>query len=110
MILTTLPNDLLYYITHFLDLSAKINFRETNNDICKNVRYMEIKIEKMNKKIDKLLNGRIYILCRLRLAALCGLHEHTVAHIWSWVTSLDDVNTDALPFLRQIGRAIYKNT
>ena len=110
MNLIMLPNDLLYHITQFLNLSAKINFRETCNDTCKNVRYMEIKIEKMNIKIDKLLNGRIYILCRLRLAALCGLHEHTVADIWSWANSLDDVKIDALPFLRQIGRAIYKNT
>ena len=43
MNLTTLPNDLLYHITHFLNLPAKINFRETCNDIKLNVRYMEIK-------------------------------------------------------------------
>jgi hypothetical protein len=109
MNLTTLPNDLLYHITHFLDLSSKINFRETCNDTNKNVRYMDIKIEKLNKKFDKLLNGRLYILCRLRLAALCGLHEHTVADIWSWVNSMNGVDTDALPFLREIGRAISKN-
>ena len=74
------------------------------------VNYMEIRIEKMNVKINDLSGGRNYILCRLRLAALCGLHEHTVADIWSWATSLGDVNVDALPILRQIGSAIHKNT
>ena len=60
------------------------------------LKFMDIRIGKMDAKIEKLLNGRMYILCRLRLAALCGLHEHTVANIWAWATLLDDVKTDSL--------------
>lgn len=110
MLLSTLPNDILYYITQFLSTSDKISLRETSIELNNIVNFMEIRIGKMDLKIEKLLNGRMYILCRLRLAALCGLHEHTVASIWTWITLLDDIKTDALPILRQIGQAIYKNS
>ena len=86
-----LPNDLLYTITKFMSASDKMILRETCIDLKDNVKYMEIRIQKMNIQIDKLLNGRMYILCRLRLAALCGLHEHTVASIWSWATLIGDI-------------------
>jgi hypothetical protein len=110
MNLLVLPNDLLYYITIFLSISDKIVVRETNKEFNNNVNFMDIRIGKMDAKFEKLLNGRMYILCRLRLAALCGLHQHTVANIWSWITLLDDVKTDSLPILRQIGHSIYLNT
>jgi hypothetical protein len=110
MNLLVLPNDILYYITKFLSIPDKMTMRETNKELNNNVKFMDIRIGKMDAKIEKLLNGRMYILCRLRLAALCGLHEHTVANIWSWVTLLDDVKTDSLPILRQIGSAIYNKS
>ena len=110
MHLLILPNDLLYVMTNFMSVSDKMTLRETCIDLKENVNYMEIRIEKLDVKIDKLLNGRMYILCRLRLAALCGLQEHTVASIWSWVTLIGDITDDSLPILRQIGSAIYKNS
>jgi hypothetical protein len=110
MNLLALPNDLLYYITKFLSISDKMTMRETNKEVKNNVKFMDIRVGKMDAKIEKLLNGRMYILCRLRLAALCGLHEHTVANIWAWATLLDDVKTDSLPILRQIGSAIYNKS
>lgn len=109
MNLIMLPNDILYHITSFLSAKEKIVVRESCIELYKNVDYMQIRIERMNSKIEKLQNGRMYILCRLRLAALCGLHQHTVASIWSWITSYDDIKIDALPLLRQISRAIYVN-
>ena len=109
MSLSALPNDILHHITNFLSISEKISLRETCIELNSIVNFMEIRIGKMDRKIEKLLNGRMYILCRLRLAALCGLHEHTVASIWSWVSLISDVKTDALPILRQIGHAIYRN-
>lgn len=110
MKLLMLPNDILFYITQFLPVAEKMAIRETCIEMNTAVNYMDIKIEKMNKKINKLITGRIYILCRLRLAALCGLNQHTVADIWSWATSIGDIESDALPILREIGRAIYKNS
>ena len=110
MHLLILPNDLLYVMTNFMSVSDKMTLRETCIDLKNNVNYMEIRIEKLDVKIDKLLNGRMYILCRLRLASLCGLQEHTVASIWSWVTLIGDITDDSLPILRQIGSAIYKNS
>ena len=106
MPLLALPNDILCYFTDFLSTTEKMALRLTCEELNQNVNLMQIRIEKMNGEIDKLINGRIYILCRLRLAALCGLHEYTVATIWSWVTLLDDVKTDSLPMLRQINKAI----
>jgi hypothetical protein len=102
-----LPNDIIYYIIRFLSKIDKISAREISTDFYKEITYMEIRIEYLNLKIDKILNGRIYILSRLRLASLCGLQEYSVATIWAWITLFDDVKTDALPILRQIGNAIY---
>jgi len=110
MNLLIMPNDIIYYISRFLSITDKIAWRETCIELNSSVNFMEIRIEKMNIKFDRLLNGRIYILCRLRLAALCGLHNHTIADIWSWVNSLGDITVDALPILRQIGRTIYRNS
>ena len=106
MKLLMLPNDILYYFTRFLSTTEKMSLRETNKELCNNVRFMDIRIDKMSSKFDKLMNGRQYILCRLRLAALYGLQDYTVASIWSWVTLLGDIKTDALPILRQISSAI----
>ena len=106
MQLLALPTDIQCYLTKFLSTTEKIALRQTCKESNQNVSYMQIRIEKMNEEIDKLINGRMYILCRLRLAALCGLQEYTVATIWSWVTLLDDVKTDSLPMLRQISNAI----
>ena len=102
MHLLMLPNDLLYVMTNFMSLSDKMLLRETCRDLKDNVNYMEIRIEKLDVKIDKLLNGRMYILCRLRLASLCGLHEHTVASIWSWATLIGDITDDSLLFLDRL--------
>jgi hypothetical protein len=110
MDILALPDDILSYILHFLSVSDKISARETCQEFGKNVNLMQIRIEKLDCKINKLLNGRIYILSRLRLAALCGLQEHKVADIWAWITLLGDIKTDALPILRQIGRAIYRDS
>jgi len=106
MPLIALPTDLQCYLTKFLSTTEKINLRQTCKELNQNVNYMQIRIAKMEKEIDKLFNGRIYILCRLRLASLCGLHEYTVANIWSWVTLLDRENPDSLYMLRQISKAI----
>ena len=106
MYLLALPTDLQRYLTKFLSTTEKINLRLTCKESKLNVNYMQIRIEKMEKQIDKLIDGRMYILCRLRLAALCGLHEYTVANIWSWVTLLDRENPDSLHMLRQISKAI----
>ena len=106
MNIVTLPNDILYIIFRFLFTSEKINARETCRDFKYCMRFMELRIETMNIKYDKLLNGRNYILARLRLAALCGLNNYKVAEIWSWVTLMTDTKIDALPILRQLGQAI----
>ena len=103
-----LPNDIIYYITRFLPITDKIVARETSIEFYKEITYMEIRVANLNLKFDKILNGRTYILSRLRLASLCGLHEHSVATIWAWITLLDDVKSDSLPILRQISSAIYK--
>lgn len=104
-----LPNDMRFYITRFSLLSDKINMRETCIELKNSISFIDIRIEKFNSKFEQILTGRIYILSRLRLAALCGLHEHTVANIWSWVSLVGDIKSDALPILRQIGNAICKN-
>jgi len=102
-----LPNDMIFYITRFLSMQEKITARETCIDFNDSIKFIEIRIGKMDIKIEKLLNGKIYILSRLRLAALCGLQAHTVADIWSWVTLVSDMKSDALPILRQLNHAIY---
>ena len=109
MNILVLPNDMLYHITKFLPVSDKMIMRESCRELNIVVRLMEIRIDLMDCKFDKILNGRTYILSRLRLAALCGLHEHDVANIWAWVTLLD-IKNDALPILRQISQAIYQNS
>ena len=110
MYIIVLPNDIIYCIIRYLSIWDKIAMRETCTELNNNISFMEIRIGKMDYIIANLLNSRMYILSRLRLAALCGLHEHTVANIWSWATLIDDVKTDALPILRQLGRAIYQKS
>ena len=106
MQLLALPTDIQCYFTECLSSTEKMALRLTCKELNQNISFMQIRIEKMNVEIEKLLNGRMYILCRLRLAALCGLHEYTVATIWSWATLLEDVKIDSLPMLRQISKAI----
>jgi len=103
---TTFPNDILYVITRFLSPNDKISVRETCIDLNNSVRFMELRIENMNIKFDKIINGRNYILARLRLAALCGLNTYEVAEIWSWVSLFQEQKQDALSILRQLGEAI----
>jgi len=110
MSILLLPNDIIKYITTFLSTNDKTAVRESCKELLINVNLMKIKIEKMDKKFKELHSGREYILSRLRLAALCGLHEFTVANIWNWITSLDNSKDDALPILRQISDAIKKVT
>lgn len=101
-----LPNDILFYITSFLSVSDKIAARETCMDLYNSINYMQIRVEKMDIKIDKLLNGNIYILNRLRLAALCGLQNHSVAEIWSWISLISDIKQDSLQIIRRLDNAI----
>ena len=101
-----LPNDILYTITRYFSLSDKISVRETCRDFNYCIRFMEIRIETMDVKYDKLITGRNYILSRLRLAALCGLNNYKVAEIWSWVSLFQEEKQDALYILRQLGQAI----
>ena len=100
---------MLYYISRFLSASDKLTARKTCIEFKNNVKLIDARIEIMNRKIEKIINGQKYILSRLRLAALCGLDNYTVANIWSWVVMIDDEKPDSLPILRQIGRAIYNN-
>ena len=70
---------------------------------------MDIKVGKMDIKIDNILDGRVYILNRLRLAALCGLSDDKVACIWAWIenqNSKEIIIKDALPFLREINSCL----
>jgi hypothetical protein len=106
MNIVLLPNDILYIITKFLSTSDKISVRETCTDFKDCIRFMEIRIETMNDKYDKLINGRNYILSRLRLAALCGLNNYKVAEIWSWVSIFQEPKEDALTILRQLNESI----
>ena len=106
MNITLLPNDILYMITRYLSSSEKISVRETCKDFKYCIYFIEIKIETMDVKYDKLITGRNYILSRLRLAALCGLNNYQVAEIWSWVSLFQEEKQDALYILRQLGQAI----
>ena len=101
-----LPNDMLYYIIHFLSTTDKISMRETCEDFKYCIYFMEIRIETMDIKYDKLITGRNYILARLRLAALCGLNNYKVSEIWSWISLFQEPKQDALYILRQLGQAI----
>ena len=101
-----LPNDILYTITRYLSTSEKIYIRETCKNFKNCIYFMEIRTETMNIKYDKLINGRNYILSRLRLAALCGLNNYKIAEIWSWVSLFQEEKLDALYILRQLDQAI----
>ena len=101
-----LPNDILYMITKYLSITDKIYVRGISKDFKDSIRFMEIRIEFMDIKYDKLISGRNYILSRLRLAALCGLNNYKVAEIWSWVSLFHEEKQDALYILRQLGQAI----
>ena len=59
MNVTMFSNDILYTITRFLSTNDKIAMKETCLDFKNSIRFMEIKIEIMNVKFDKLINGRI---------------------------------------------------
>jgi hypothetical protein len=106
MNIVMLPNDMLYTITRSLSSSEKNCVRETCKDFKNCIYFIEIRIETMNVKYDKLITGRNYILSRLRLAALCGLNNYKVAEIWSWVSLFQEEKQDALYILRQLGQAI----
>jgi len=106
MNVTTVPNDILYTISNFLSTIDKISIRETCKDFKSSISFMEIKIETMTLKIENLINGKNYILARLRLASLCGLNSYKVREIWSWVTLFQEEKKDALPILQQLGEAI----
>ena len=107
MHLLLLPDDIIFYITHFLSLIDKISARETSIEFYNNIKFMQIKILFMNNIFDTIINGKIYMLNRLRLANLCGLQNHTVSEIWSWISLTSDIKHDALKILRQIDTAIY---
>lgn len=107
MHILSMPNDMIFYIINFLCLTDKISARETSIEFYNNIKFMEIKILYMSNKFDTIIDGKIYILNRLRLAKLCGLHNHTVSEIWSWISLINDTKQDALKILRQIGTAIY---
>ena len=103
---TTLPNDILFIITTHLSTKEKCLIRESCTEFNNILRVIDIKTELMDIKYDKLINGRNYILGRLRLAALCGLNNYKVAEIWSWVSLVYEEKPDALSILRQLGQAI----
>ena len=68
---------------------------------------MDIKINKMNIKINNILDGRVYILNRLRLAALCGMDKKRVANIWNWIENINYINNnDVLQVLRDIDEVL----
>lgn len=101
----TLPDEIITLISKFLSTNDKEACRRVNKNFYNNVRLMDIKVDKLNTKYDNIMNGSVYILNRLRLAALCGLNSEIVAYIWSWVYNQNSnkiIRTDSLPILRYL--------
>ena len=104
-----LPTDMIFYISKFLSITEKKIARETSWSLNSPINLMEIRIKTFDSKIDNLLDGRSYILGRLRLASLCGLNNYSVGEIWSWITFNHNFKKDSLPIIREIGNAIHQN-
>ena len=102
-----LPSELITYITSFLSSKDRETARETCKEIYCSINLIGIKAYKFDYKIDQIMDGRIYMLNRLRLAALCGLDKKSVSAIWLWIMKRDFSKEDGLRFLRQIGASIH---
>jgi len=101
----TLPDEIITLISKFLSTNDKEACRRVNKNFYNNVRLIDIKVDKLNTKYDDIMNGSVYILNRLRLAALSGLSSEIVAYIWSWVYNQNSnkiIRTDSLPILRYL--------
>ena len=103
----TLPYELLTLISTFLSAKEKESAREVCKDLYSSINMMVIKVNKMENKIDNILDGRVYILNRLRLAALCGLDKETVSEIWHWINYSQLMKEDGLMILRQINEIVF---
>ena len=101
-----LPGELIDLISSFLSTNDKESAREVCKEFAYNIRMMNIKVNKMNIKIDTILDGRIYILNRLRLASLCGLDKKSISEIWYWVNYNQLMKEDGLDILRRINRVL----
>ena len=101
-----LPGELIALISSFLSTNDKESAREVCRYMHYNIRLMDIKVNKMNNKIDIIFDGRIYILNRLRLASLCGLDKKIISDIWDWVNANDFTCEDGLNILRKINRVL----
>ena len=105
-----LPDEIITLISKYLSIKEKERMRQVNKEFDRNIRLMDIKINKMNDRIDSILDGRVYILNRLRLAALCGMRKKRVASIWNWIENINYINNnDVLHVLRDID-SVLKET
>ena len=101
-----LPYDLITLISRFLSGIEKERVRTLCKDFCSSIKMMDIKVCKMEDKIDNILDGRVYILNRLRLAALCGLEKEKISYIWYWINNNNLIKDDSLPILGIINNVI----
>jgi len=102
-----LPDEIITLISKFLSTKEKERMRQVSREFDRNIRLMDIKINKMNNKIDNILDGRVYILNRLRLAALCGMEKRRVGNIWNWIENINYINnSDVLQVLRDIDEVL----
>jgi len=101
-----LPYDLLTLISRFLSGIEKERLRIVCKDFYSSIKIMDIKVNKMEDKINNILDGRVYILNRLRLAALCGLDKEKISDIWYWVNNNNLFKDDCLHILRIINNVI----
>jgi len=102
-----LPDEIITLISKFLSTKEKERMRQVSREFDRNIRLMDIKINKMNNKIDNILDGRVYILNRLRLAALCGMEKGRVGNIWNWIENINYINnSDVLQVLRDIDEVL----
>lgn len=99
---------LLYILVRFLFTSEKITARESCRDFKCCIPFIDIRIANMNIKYDKLINGKNYILSRLRLAALCGLNNYKVSEIWSWISLVRGNNRFAFPLRTPVRETPYE--
>ena len=61
MQLLQLPNDILCHLTNCLNTTEKMALRQSCVEFNNIVDYMQIRIEKLDTEVEKLINGRMYI-------------------------------------------------
>ena len=101
-----LPYDLITLISKFLSFKEKERARIVSKDFYSSIKMIDIKVNKMEDKINNILDGRVYILNRLRLAALCGLDKEKISEIWYWINYNNLMKEDCLDILRQINNVV----